>query len=197
MICHICNTQYQRYLYGTFVGMVHLPLFDSVLLSTQQGSDVLRGVKEYSKEWHCCSCGWDGLWRPTRSKTCPWEIHPAQPGWNLPKQSGCSGKTKRTEAENICIKCICFVTTDFHSHWRLLSLSINASIYLSTVKYVFWCLNCFVFIFCKMRKAHYYFMGLKCAYSDVLCIYLCLSSVQPIMQLFVGLCALAGGGAGG
>ncbi len=97
--------------------------------------------------------------------------------------------------EHICIKCIFFVTKDFHLHGRLLSLSINASVYLSTLFFDAW-IALFLY-FLQLRKAHYYLMGLKCAYSEVLCMYLCLSSVQLIMQLFVGLCALAGGGAGG
>uniref|UniRef100_A0A671SBZ5 Complex I assembly factor TIMMDC1, mitochondrial n=1 Tax=Sinocyclocheilus anshuiensis TaxID=1608454 RepID=A0A671SBZ5_9TELE len=31
MLCHICNTQYQRYLYGTFVGMVEGQMYSEEL----------------------------------------------------------------------------------------------------------------------------------------------------------------------
>lgn len=47
MICHICNTQYQRYLYGTFVGMVHLPLLTLFYFPHSEGqmySEELRNI---------------------------------------------------------------------------------------------------------------------------------------------------------
>lgn len=90
ILCAISETLLWAYMWC----MVDLLLFNNVLLSTQWRWDVFRGVKEYSKVWNCWSHSRDGLRRPTRSQTCSWEIYSAQPGCNVPKQSGCSGKTQ-------------------------------------------------------------------------------------------------------